>query len=473
MRLMLIPSSPAHMREIFVEIERNHYLPAGTPGHGFDGYFDTNAPDDSAWVGYEDLLAVLETIGDSLGGDTNVTSDVNYLSPTRDQDNGVYVGAQHVDENQRRFSSRDYILETAASHPLTVKLNTLATKLIFSDDDEETKVVGVEYLEGESVYRADPRNNGTQLGTPGKVYASKEVIVAAGVFNSPQLLKLSGIGPAEELAELGIPVRVDLPGVGANLQDNQEVPIVGHAATDFSAPTPDPDAPQCTYGAPGDPCVDLWRQGEGPYMAQGQANSMFRTSAVADGERDMFFTGGSFAIRGFWPPTTDVPADPPNTFALSTVKIHPRSTAGTVRLRSADPRDTPEINFNLFDTEASRVDLEAYVDTVKWARRVFAAVPGDIGPIEAVEPPCEGEVGEDGGCDDEADMEWVMDQFFGHHATSTCAIGEVLDSEFRVKGVKGLRVVDASAFPGTPGSFPVLPTFMLSEKAAESILQGL
>ena len=109
-----------------------------------------------------------------------------------------------------------------------MKLNTLATKLIFSNDDGENRVIGVEYLEGESAYSADPRKKGTQTGTAGKAYA-KDVIVSAGVFNSPQVLKLSGIGPAEELTALGIPVRVDLLGVGANLQDNYEVPIVGRS----------------------------------------------------------------------------------------------------------------------------------------------------------------------------------------------------------------------------------------------------
>lgn len=464
--------SPENMRELFTRIERNHYLPPGTPGHGFSGYFDTNAPDDSAWVGYDDALAVLETISESLGGETNVTSDPNALSPTRDQDEGVFGGAQHVDENMRRFSSRDYILETAESYPLTLKLNALATKLIF-DEEEEDRVVGVEYLEGESVYRADPRNDGTQEGTPGKVYA-KEVIVSAGVFNSPQILKLSGIGPRDELEALGIEVRVDLPGVGANLQDNQEVPIVGHAAANFSTPAPDPDAPQCTFGAPGDPCVEAWKNGEGPYMEPGQANDIFRISAYSEeGERDMFATGGTFAIRGFWPLTDSVPADPPNTFALSTVKIHPRSVKGSVLLQSADPRDPPSINFNLFSSPEADADLDAYLDTIKWVRRTYAQVPAPIGPITLVEPPCDGEPDEEGGCDDEVDKEWVMDQFFGHHATSTCALGSVIDEDFRVKGVKGVRVVDASSFPRTPGAFPVLPVFMLSEKVGELIVEEL
>ena len=111
--------------------------------------------------------------------------------------------------------------------------------------------------------------------------------------------------------------------------------------------------------------MELWEKGEGPYMEIGRGNSVFRTSAHSEGDRDMFATGGSFAIRGFWPPTSSIAPDPVNTFALSTVKILPRSVAGSVTLRSADPRDPPEINFNLYDTEESLLDLEAYLDTIK------------------------------------------------------------------------------------------------------------
>jgi choline dehydrogenase len=513
------------MRELFVNMENNHYLPPGTAGHGFAGYFDTNSAGTAIWEGYDDLQTVLGIISESLGGNASsildsVTSDVNFLSPSRDQAQGVFGQTLHVDEKWHRFSSRKYILDTVASGaPLTVKLNTLATKLIFSGGhtaatadnstlsarqateettDESTedsaggaadasaakkkpRVIGVEFLTGKSVYRADPRNNGTQSGTPGKVYARKEVIVSGGAFNTPQLLKLSGLGPKRELRGLGIPVVADLPGVGARLQDNHEVPIVARAAKDFAGPPADPGAPACTFGAPGDPCLPLWEDGTGPYASFGQINSVLRKSAdAALGERDVYMTGGTFAIRGFWPPTDSVPFDPADTFALSTVKIHPRSAAGTVLLRSADPRDPPAVNFRLFPDAAARRDLDSYVDTVRWARRAFAAVPGPIGPLTPVEPPCGGGgvPAADGTCDDEADREWVMDQVFGHHPTSTCAIGgdgdrnAVLDSKLRVRGVEGLRVVDASAFPRTPGPFPLLPVFLISEKAAEMILGG-
>src|SRR5262245_38586539 len=106
------------MRDIFKRIESNHYLPVGTPGHGFGGYFDTNQGNASIWDGQNDVLKVLGTISESLGQDRddiieNLVSDVNTAAPTRDQSQGVFGSALHVDAMWRRFSSRDYILDTA------------------------------------------------------------------------------------------------------------------------------------------------------------------------------------------------------------------------------------------------------------------------------------------------------------------------------------------------------------------------
>ncbi|KAK4118523.1 GMC oxidoreductase [Parathielavia appendiculata] len=488
--------SPSHMRDIFMRVENNHYLTPGTSGHGFNGYLDTIMSNESVWAGQDDLLTVLGTASGHLGQSpaditSNLLADPNFLGPARDQIQGVFGCALHADLAMRRFSSRDYILETANAvkpngqkkYQLALQLNTLATKVLFTDLNHPRKTpraTGIEFLQGQSVYGADPRRNASHQGSPGRAFARKEVILSGGAFNSPQLLKLSGIGPADELAKFNISTVVDLPGVGTNLQDIYEVPVVGHAARNFTQPTPNPSDPICTYGAPGDPCVELWRQGRGPYMRGATLNSIFRKSAFpALSERDFFLVGGNFALRGFWPPTDSIPPDPPSMFGFSTVKINPQSRSGTVLLRSADPRDTPDINFHLFeeDNAGTAFDFNAELDTVKWARRVFADVPAPLGPIRPVEPPCPGPPAADGTCDDQTDKDWIRNQIFGHHPTSTCAIGAdsdqmaVLDSKFRVRGVRGLRVVDASAFPRVPGAFPVLPTFMLSEKATESVLE--
>ncbi|KAK4159897.1 putative GMC oxidoreductase [Cladorrhinum sp. PSN259] len=488
--------NPANMRTIFTNIERNHYLPSGTPGHGFNGYFDTQMANASTWVGQNDMVSVMAKASNALGQNpanivNNLLGDINALGATRDQKQGVFGSAIHVDENWRRFSSRDLVKDTANAlnssgkkkYPLFIQLNTLATKVLFKDVNvagKQPKAIGIDYLQGQSVYRADPRNTASNTGTPGRAYARKEVILSGGTFNSPQLLKLSGIGPAAELAAFNISLVKDLPGVGTNLQDNYEVPVVGHAQQNFTTPAPNPADPVCWFGAPGDPCLAAWQNHQGPYMRGSTLNAVFRkSSSPAFNERDFFMVGGTFALRGFWPPTDSVPLDPPNMFAFSTVKIGPQSKAGRVLLKSSDPRDTPDINFHLFEENSAGTnsDLQAELDTVKFVRRVFASVPAPLGPITPVEPPCPGGVpAADGSCDDATDLEWIKNQIFGHHPTSTCAIGAnsdpmaVLDSKFRVRGVKGLRVVDASAFPKVPGPFPVLPTFMLSEKATAGVL---
>jgi choline dehydrogenase len=101
----------------------------------------------------------------------------------------------------------------AAGHPLTVSLHSLATKILFDDCEEKPKAIGVEYMVGEGLYSVDGRYNASRNGEMRTVKAKKEVVVAGGTFNTPQILKLSGIGPREELEKLDIPVLVDLPAV--------------------------------------------------------------------------------------------------------------------------------------------------------------------------------------------------------------------------------------------------------------------
>jgi choline dehydrogenase len=113
-----------------------------------------------------------------------------------------------------RSSIADYINRVVdAGNPLTISLNSLATKVMFEECDGKLTAIGVEYMFGEGLYSADGRYNASQSGELRTVRAKKEVIVSGGTFNTPQILKLSGIGPREELEEHGIPVLVDLPAV--------------------------------------------------------------------------------------------------------------------------------------------------------------------------------------------------------------------------------------------------------------------
>jgi len=151
--------------------------------------------------------------------------------------------------------------------------------------------------------------------------------------------------------------------------------------------------------------------------------------------------------------------------------MKPHSQAGSVLLRSTDPTDTPDINLRFYK-ENEDIDLTAMLDGMKWARDALAKAPSGLAPWKELHPCAAPKTN----CTDAEQKEWIKLQTYSHHATSTCQIGgdgdkmAVLDSKFRVRGAKNLRVVDASAFPRIPGAFPVLPTFMLSEKATQSIL---
>lgn len=445
------------MHKIFTKIEKNNYAAVGTPNHGFDGYFQTymgtKAQHDMGFplTGNNIMKAYAE--------DWNLTSmsmtdllirDPNEIGPERDQTSSIYGLVTHQYPNGNRYSSRNYVQDAVQGGAnLTVSLTSLATRVLFDTEgtrcagaDGQPRATGVEYLFGRSLYAADRRRQpgGAAAGTRRTATARREVILSGGAFNSPQLLMLSGVGNATELARFDIPLVKDLPGVGRNLMDNQEMPIVG--------------------------------TGSGGGGVAGVA--MYKTGHAAHGERDMFLMGGQgFLFRGFWPnEAVRVPADPPQAYGVSMVKGSSVNNGGWVRLRSADPTETPEINFNHFAVGAEH-DLGAMRDTVAWIRRVYRRVG-----ITPTEPPCAAGPDADGYCGQEDD-DWIQKHTFGHHPTSTNRIGAdddplaVLDSKFRVRGVSGLRVVDASAFACIPGVFPSLPTFMISQKASDDMLAEL
>ena len=183
-------------------------------------------------------------------------------------------------------------------YPLTIRTNCLVTQLIYAPTAPgqlQPKVIGVQFLDGQSLYKADPRFANGQ-GTPGQVTVSREVILSAGAFNTPQLLKLSGIGPKAELHKLNIRVVVDLPGVGTNLQDRYEIGVISAFPTDFTATT------GCTFDRPGgDPCLDRWETGveSGYVAARAGYNHATRRTEIADG---WTFSGATGEAHS-WPRT--------------------------------------------------------------------------------------------------------------------------------------------------------------------------
>ena len=144
------------------------------------------------------------------------------------------IGLRYVPlstSNHARTGTRERVLEIACKYPdrLRVELNALATRVLF---DDSNRAIGVEYLKGQRLYRAHMRPS-EETGELRRMYASREVILAGGTFNTPQLLMLSGIGPRDVLKDHEIPLRVELPGVGMNLQDRYEVAVVNRMRDDW------------------------------------------------------------------------------------------------------------------------------------------------------------------------------------------------------------------------------------------------
>ncbi|MBE7182698.1 MAG: GMC family oxidoreductase N-terminal domain-containing protein, partial [Terriglobus roseus] len=231
---------PKKMREYFTRMEKAEYLNAITGGHGFNGWLATSLTDlvliaqdlkvaslvlaAAAAMGKGLVTSLLTTV---TGLASTLAIDLNNPSPARDTSEGMYQVPLSINANDKtRSAPRDWMYQVAqGGNDLKIQTRTLVTKVDFDTTGSKPRATGVSYLEGQSLYRADPRApaSGTP-GTPGSVKAKREVIVAGGAFNTPQILKLSGIGAASELSEHSIPVLVDLPGVGTNLQDRYEIP---------------------------------------------------------------------------------------------------------------------------------------------------------------------------------------------------------------------------------------------------------
>lgn len=445
--------------------------------HGWDGWLGTSLPDPALAVQDKQLVKVVlaaakATLEETLGRNLRLFEDLDSLRDPNDwrlQKEGLLGvwSAPVAISAARRNGTRELLRTVAAEHPdnLIIRTHALATRVVLDGDN---RAVGVEYLEGPRLYRADPRANGA-AGTKRTVHATREVILAGGAFNTPQLLMLSGIGPREELARHGVDVRVELAGVGCNLQDRYEVGVVYAMDENF------PLLADCTFAPPlegeePDACFVDWQNGKGVYTTNGVVVAVIQKSGEEIDAPDLVVFGIPASFKGYYRGYARHLTTARNMFTWAILKAHTKNTGGTVRLRSADPRDTPLVNFHYFEegTDETGADLEALVTAVKFVRSM-------MGRLEAVE---EEQLPGAGVQTDDEIRDFVRNEAWGHHATCTCKIGTaddptaVVDSEFRVHGTKGLRIVDASVFPAIPGYFVVTSIYMLAEKASDVILEG-
>jgi choline dehydrogenase-like flavoprotein len=368
-------------------------------------------------------------------------------------------------KGHHRMGTRERLLDVAARHPDRLKLrtNAFATRIVF---DARNRATGVEYLQAaRRAYGSDEWPRGF-TGEKRLIRATREIVLAGGAFNTPQLLMLSGIGPRAELDRLGIPVRVELDGVGRNLQDRYEVGVVNRmrfpawpVLKDAKFDTSDPQYAEWSKKPPA-----------GVYTTNGAVLAVIKKSLAERPLPDLFIFALLGLFRGYFPGYSKLLAEKHNYLTWAILKAHTENRGGTVRLRSADPLDPPLINFHYFGegTDKAGEDLKSVVEGIKFVRELTKDLVGS-GLIEEEELP---------GKDIQSDAEladFVETHAWGHHASCTCAIGDreaggVLSSDFKVHGTTGLRVVDASVFPRIPGFFIVSAVYMIAEKAAEVML---
>lgn len=445
-------------------------------GHGFDGWLTTSEADPRLvsrdWRIVFLLGKALKRALKSRLGNPWLTIftrlDPNDLRDGIDAGEGLAFTPLAVAKGKRN-GPREFLLRTKTEFPnnLTIQLHSLASKILF----EGKRAVGVEFLEGKHLYEADPQARKSEGSasefTKREVFASREVIVCAGAFNTPQILKLSGVGPAEELKKFGIDVVVDLPGVGENLQDRYEVGVVSEFEKPFRLLEGASFAPP-EDGGPVDPFFTEWEQGKGIYTTNGALLGILKRSSPDKQEPDLYIFGLPGFFTGYKPGYSALFERQRNRFTWAVLKAYTKNNAGRVTLQSRDPRKWPLINFHYFaeGTDKAGADLDAVVDGVQFVREMNKSLREiqELAPGPAYE--------------DTAKLkEFIQNEAWGHHASCTCKIGAdddpmaVLDSRFRVRGTTGLRVVDASVFPKIPGYFIVSAIYMISEKAADVIIE--
>jgi choline dehydrogenase len=337
----------------------------------------------------------------------------------------------------RRASTAVAYLRPAKSRKnLQVETSALAQRLVF----DGRRATAVEYRKAGSLRTARAR---------------KEILVCGGAYNSPQLLQLSGVGPAELLRKHGIDVVLDVPGVGHDLQDHLQVRVVMRCAKSITL-------------------NDIVNHPVRRILA-GARYAAFRKGplTIAAGTSGAFFkTNPRLATPDiqihFLPFSTDKMGEKLHSFSgfsASVCQLRPESR-GSLRIRSADPTAPPEIRINYLATE---VDRTANVEGLKILRKILQAPALKSYVVEEVDP------GAKISTDEELLNFCRARGSTIYHPTSTCRMGSdplaVVDQRLRLRGIEGLRVVDASVMPDLVSGNTNAAIIMIAEKASEMILE--
>jgi choline dehydrogenase len=361
--------------------------------------------------------------------------------PRNDDFNGpTQEGAgyfQLTARNGRRWSTAvGYLKEARRRQNLRVEVDALATRVLFSG----RRAIGVEYRQGETTYTA---------------YAEGEVILSGGAFNSPQLLQLSGLGPADLLRRHGIGVIADLPGVGADLQDHLQLRMQY----------------RCTEPITMNEVINDWRY----RYAAGLRYLMTRKGLLTIGagyagaflktRPDLATPDVQLHFLIFSADAAGAALHPFPGFIVSVCQLRPQSR-GFVHIKSSDPRVAPAIQPRYL---TSRFDCDTVVDGLKLLRRIMDRpvmrryIAEERAPGEA--------------CQSDADLlAYARDTGTTvYHPTSTCRMGPdanaVVDERLRVRGFERLRVIDASIMPTVASGNTNAAAVMIGEKGSDMVLE--
>ena len=361
------------------------------------------------------------------------------LAPNPDFNGPLQAGVgfyQVTQRNGRRCSSARAYLRPALPRPnLEVRTDCLATRILFSG----TRAEGIEYRRNGELHRAR---------------AEREVLLAAGAVASPQLLMLSGVGPAAQLRKLGIPVLADAADVGGNLQDHLDFCTLAKCTRpityDFSA------WQEAAVG------LRYFLTHSGPGVSNIAESGGFARSALAADERpdlQLHFVPAQLDDHG----RNRLPG---HGFTVHACVLRPASR-GRITLRSRRPDDTPCIHADYLTAGA---DLDVLLEGVRLSREIIASQP--FAPFRGPEV-FPGEQARTR--PDLVEMVRRKAETI-YHPVGTCRMGRdataVVDPELRVRGVEGLRVVDASVMPRLIGGNTNAPTIMIAERAAQRLLDG-
>jgi choline dehydrogenase len=342
-----------------------------------------------------------------------------------------------IGRGRRQSTATTYLAQARGRRNLTIQTRALVNRVLL----DKGRAIGIEYQHGnEKIW----------------VYAKREVLLSGGSYNSPQILMLSGIGPADHLGEIGIKVQHDLPGVGQNLSEHPNFGVVFKArGTETS--TRDLRLDRAVRH------VFAWAlTGTGPFATNNTAGNIYQRSlpGLARPDIQIIFTTLNLDSALWFPGLTKPPL---HRYTARGGLLHPKSR-GWVKLRSDNPRDTPRIFFNMFGEQA---DLDTMIRAIRYSRELFTHKPlADLAERELSPGP---------GLQTDEELGNFMRRAVSHrhHPVGTCAMGTgpsaVVDAELRVRGIEGLRVVDASIMPDEPSGNTNIPTIMIAEKAADMI----